>query len=225
MIITKNLQNDFDDQILTYHKIIDCIVDNKTTDVVFVVGSWVSQETENEKPLFKTNINVHYGQWTYEYYNAGIETVMAHPDWIGGGPVKPDASYIWNPLTLAWVPPAELPLDDLKVEKWEIIKSTRNTVEFGGFMWNGYQFQSTQMSVIRIGGQVQAAIISKMMTTPFSTEWTLMDNTTITLTSDNMIGVSSALNAHINYCHNRSAALRIQLDAAKSSLQISEVNW
>ena len=168
MIITKNLSNEIDDQILTYHKVIDCIISNKTNDVVFVVGSWVSQVYENDKPQAKTNIAVHYDLWSYEYYDAGAQTVMDHPDWHENGPARPDPTFIWNPLTLSWVPPSELPLDDLKIEKWKEIKIARNTAEFGGFVWNGFAFDSTQISVIRISAQVQSAIISKMTQTPYS---------------------------------------------------------
>lgn len=225
MIITKNLTNDFDDQILTYHKIIDCIVDEKSTDVVFVVGSWVSQENEIEKPLLKTNINVHYDQWSFEYYNIGPETVMGHPDWQGNGPPRPEPACTWNPITLDWVAPKPIPLDELKATKWNEIKVFRSATEFGGFEWNGYIFDSSQLSVVRIGAQSQAAIISKLMVTPYSIDWKLKDNSIVTLSNEEMISVSVALSNHMSFCHNKSTILRTELDAAESSLQISQVIW
>jgi len=123
------------------------------------------------------------------------------------------------------VPPSEIPLADLKLEKWDQIKYSRNLNEFGGFEWNGNRFNSSQISTIRINGQAQAAIVAKMTESPFSVTWTLANNKSIELTANEMISISMALATHVNFCHNRSTILRAQLELAESRQQISEVNW
>ena len=225
MIITKSIKNTIDDQILSYHEIVDCILNAKNSDVTLVVGSWVSELSKNEKPLLTTDIDVTYDKWLPEYYGTSSTTVMEHPEWNETGPKKPDPSYIWNPLSLEWVAPNAEPLDDLKTEKWNQIKLLRNIMEFGGFSWKNQIFDSGQLSLIRLGTTVQSAIISKITSVPFSINWTLKNNSVITCGADDIIAINAALLNHVNRCHQHSTSLRTQLDEAKSSMQISNINW
>ena len=225
MIITKDIKNSQDDQILSYHEVVSCILNQKSSDVTFVVGSWVAEQFKTEKPLLTTNIDVIYEEWLPEYYGIAATTIMQHPDWNETGPDKPDPSYIWNPLLLEWVAPGIEPIEELKIEKWDQIKLFRNMAEFGGFTWKDQVFDSGQLSLIRIGASVQQAIISKITSTAFSRNWTLKNNSVITCTSDDILSINEALTNHVDQCHAHSASLRVQLDAAKSSIQISNINW
>ena len=225
MIITKSITNSHDNQILTYHEVVSCILNGESSDVTFEVGSWVSEQYKSEKPSLITNIDVIYEEWLPEYYSISSTTVMEHPDWIETGPQKPDPSYMWNPLSLEWVAPNAEPLDDLKTEKWNQIKLFRNIIEFGGFSWKNQIFDSGQLSLIRLGTTVQSAIISKITSSPFSINWTLKNNSVITCSADDILAINDALLNHVNQCHQHSKSLRTRLDEAKSSMQISNINW
>jgi hypothetical protein len=64
-----------------------------------------------------------------------------------------------------------------------------------------------------------------MMSEDFTIDWTLLDNTVITLTAQEMIEVGQHLAAHVNACHVKSRQLRTQIDAAESIDAINLIEW
>lgn len=113
----------------------------------------------------------------------------------------------------------------LRERKWAEIKLARDAAEFGGFVWDGSTFDSDRESVQRIGLALQYAAMAKAAGLPASVDWTLADNTTRTLNADDMLGVGSAMTAHIGTQHAIARALRAQIDAAATPEEINNINW
>lgn len=116
-------------------------------------------------------------------------------------------------------------MKEISEAKWAEIKRKRSLQEFQGFFWHDLEFDSDPLSQQRIQGAVQLATLAKLTNQPFSIEWTLKDNSTRTLSADDMIAVGMALGAHINEQHVRARQLREQIEAATTPEQVQAVRW
>lgn len=117
-------------------------------------------------------------------------------------------------------------LESLKARKWAEIKSARGAQEAAGFTVEGVgTFDSDADSRARIVGAVTAAKIAQDAGQPYTIAWTLADNSTADLDAAGIIAVGSALLAHIDAIHQRSRALREQIDAAQTLQAIAAVHW
>ena len=90
-------------------------------------------------------------------------------------------------------------LDDLKAQKWTEIKSERDSLEFGGFEFEGNIYDSDQVSQSRIMGAAVAGV---------DQVWTLADNTTVELSASQLRQLYAALQAHIASVHERGRIAR-----------------
>ena len=124
---------------------------------------------------------------------------------------------------------ADAAVDDIetaRARKWADIKAERDRLECGGFDMPGIgRFDSDADSRARIVGAVTAAKIAQDAGQPYTIAWTLADNSTADLDAAGIIAVGFALLAHIDAIHQRSRALREQIDAAQDSQVISAICW
>jgi len=132
-------------------------------------------------------------------------------------PEKPSGAYVFNFSAELW----ELDLNLAKDLKWAEIKRSRASEEFGSFIWGTYTFQCDEVSQRRIQGAVQLAAIDPN----FTVDWTLLDNSVITLTSAQMIEVGQTLASHVNALHVKARGLRSDIDAATTEAEISAITW
>lgn len=130
---------------------------------------------------------------------------------------QPSPAHHFNYSTGQW----EFDLTDAKAQKWAEIKRERILYEFSTFDWGGHTFQCDDVSQRRIQGAVQLAVIDSA----FEIEWTLADNSAVTLSSQDMIAVGQALASHVNQGHVKSRQLRAQIDAATSEAEIEAIVW
>jgi hypothetical protein len=133
--------------------------------------------------------------------------------------LAPKKDLIFHYVTKEWVDPR--PLLKLKADQWELIKHARNDAEFGSFLWDGSLFDSDAISQQRIQGLVHIANLDPSMTV----DWTLADNTTRTLNSEQAILLGIALATHVNEQHVRARTLRMEIDSATSAEQVAAVVW
>lgn len=149
---------------------------------------------------------------------AGHSTVLLPPprstdywngsNWVSIGPA-PSPFKSFNYETKQWFDTRSL--EAVKDSKWEDIKYQRNKVEFGGFTYNGMEFDSDMLSQ----GRILAASIMNQPTT-----WTLANNLVVDLTAQDMQGVVQAMMTHVMSCHARS---RLARDNILSSTTIEEI--
>lgn len=123
------------------------------------------------------------------------------------------------------VPPESISLEDAKTLHWSEIKRQRSEIEYGGFVWDGSTFDSDETSRGRIQGAVSLALIAQGAGQPFSIDWTLADNTTRTLSGEEMIAVGLALGTHVATAFEIARQLREQIDAATTLQEVFAVVW
>lgn len=112
-----------------------------------------------------------------------------------------------------------------KIDKWQEIKRACDAAEFGGFDIGPYRFDSDQMSQIRINTAMQAALDARIAGDPFSIDWTLANDVTVTLTRTQVIAMGRALQSHVYAQHQRAIVLRAEIAAAISVAEVEAITW
>lgn len=128
---------------------------------------------------------------------------------------------VWDKTSESWV----CDVEGAKLSRWANIKQQREAAENGGFVWDGSRFDSTPISQSRIQGAVQLATLAKLTNQPFGIDWTLMDNSTRTLSGDDMIAVGQSLATHIDAQHVKARQLRERIEAATTPEQVDAILW
>lgn len=127
--------------------------------------------------------------------------------------LAPSPYHIYDEQVGDWVDPRSLA--DLQRQAWEHVKLARDAAEYGGFEWEGHVFDSDQISQARITGAVQLAV----MDAGFSIDWTLADNTAVTLSAAQMCAVGVALGMHVNAQHEHARSLREAINTPGITLE------
>lgn len=172
---------------------------------------------------------------------SGIRGAVDAPEWYTGQPVYRDAlgdvvAYTeaqaaakaarpayparWSNTEMQWQDLRTL--DDVRYVRVQAIKAARKVAEAGTFTVAGNTYQADEDSVRRL--QI-AAMAAQAGGAGWSTEWTLADNTTTTLTRAQMLAVVAGLFAHIRAQRDRASALRAQLDGALTVADVDAVSW
>lgn len=139
---------------------------------------------------------------------------------------KPSYIAIWSNDLMDWVDNTPiLSLNKHKQNKWEEIKFKRSEAEFSTFVWRIYEFDSDDISQSRIQGAVILAMQAQLAAQPFSIDWTLFDNSVITLSAVDMIEVGQALAIHVNTQHTIARQLRIALNQANTKEAVQAITW
>lgn len=155
------------------------------------------------------------GSLTVEY-DGGAETVPLA--------VRPDGAHqVFDADSRTWRDPRLL--QQVKDDKWEEIKTARDTAEYGGFVCNEKRYDSDSISQQRIIGSVSMAMLAAQGAQPFSIDWTLSDNTVATLDGAGMIAVGEALGTHVATQHATARTLRTQIELALERGEVAEIVW
>ena len=150
-------------------------------------------------------IKVDYVPPLSAYWDAELEVFVD----IGEPPSKFHA-FDYN--TKQWIDPRSI--DDIKAQKWAEIKAVRDQLEFGGFEFEGYTYDSDQVSQGRIMGAMIAGV---------DQVWTLADNTTVSLTASQLRQLYATLQAHIASVHERGRIARVAIEAASTKEDVERI--
>lgn len=131
--------------------------------------------------------------------------------WVPLPPTQNIYSF-FNYETKQWVDPRTL--DEIKTQKWAEIKTMRDQLEFGGFEHQGNIYDSDQVSQGRILGAVNLGV---------DQVWTLADNSTVYLNSDELVDLYAALQEHISNLHERSRIARGKIESAQTIQEVEAV--
>lgn len=85
------------------------------------------------------------------------------------------------------------------------------------------EFSADQDSKANVDGAAQAALMAKLGGQPFTINWSLHDDSEITLDADQMQEVGLALMAHINTAHTTARGYKDQVKAATTMVEIEAV--
>lgn len=112
-------------------------------------------------------------------------------------------------------------LEEIKGEQWQLIRKERNTREFGKLEYNGNLYDIDSVAQSRIQGAVQLVSLDNTQTL----EWTLADNTSVTLNATDVIGLAVALANHVNNCHSIARELRARIENAQTAEAVQQIQW
>lgn len=151
-----------------------------------------------------------------------------------GVAVRPQDGQAWETY-IAWlaaggvpdpyVPPAPPPetLQEAKARKRAEILRARDLQEYGTFTYDGKVFDADIKSTVRINGAFNLSQIGGGP--PFSVQWTLADNSVVTLNAAQVMGLGQTLGQHVQTVHAKGRALNAQIDAAATVDQVNAINW
>lgn len=131
--------------------------------------------------------------------------------WLSVG-IQPTPAHTIDKLNKLWRDARSL--DDIKSQKWTLLKQQRDAFEFGGFEFEGNIYDSDQVSQGRILGAVLAGLPQI---------WTLTNNTTVSLSAEQLKSLYAALQAHIASAHERGRIAREAIQAATTKEQIEAI--
>ena len=127
-------------------------------------------------------------------------------------PIQPSFNHIFDYDLKQWVDARSL--EDVKQQKWYEIKNLRDSLEFGGFEFEGGLYDSDQVSQGRIMGAASAGI---------DQTWTLADNTTVALSALQLQQLYAALQAHIASVHARGRIARQLIFEAETEEEVEAI--
>lgn len=120
---------------------------------------------------------------------------------------------------------AEAKFATAKEAKSQQVNRLRDEKEASGFPYLGKTFDSDERSASRIFGAVQAAQAAVAAGQPFVIDWTVQDNSVLTLDAQETIGMSVAMAQHANALHQHARALKAQVEAATTQDELDAVEW
>lgn len=97
---------------------------------------------------------------------------------------------------------------------WEQARDLRDVKIDAGAPTPFGAVDSDEQARSNVSGAALGALIAKSANAPYSVTWTMLDNSTQTLDADEMITMALAVLTHVNACHERARALRVQIETA-----------
>ena len=137
--------------------------------------------------------------------------------------VPPSADHIFDYTTKQWVDPRTL--DDHKSAKWKEIKCQRDVAEFATFTYNNMEFDGDLDAQRRLAAYISVSKSSIAAGQPFEAEFTLANNTNVTLTAQDFVGIELAKVQAVAATFNHASALRAQIDAATTVQEVEAITW
>lgn len=113
---------------------------------------------------------------------------------------------------------APVPLDERKAAMWQQVKARRASLtdDPGATVATpAGVVQSDSKSQQNILGLVQMAVLANISAQPFAADFTLADNTVVTLNASQMIGLGVAVGQHVQAVYAQATALRQVIEAAE----------
>lgn len=138
-------------------------------------------------------------------------------------PPQPNKYCIWDWTLHTWVDPRTL--QDYKDEKWSEIKRDRDAAINAPLSTPYGVFDADANSRANIANAVLYLQTLEQQGTPGTIDWTLADNTTITLNYAEMSSVGLLLGQRTNAAYDTGRALRTQIDAATTIAEVEAIHW
>ncbi len=129
-----------------------------------------------------------------------------------------------------WKMPERAPLDmrglaEAKMYARIRVNLARDRAEHAPFTCNGYLYDGDEKATARITGAVSLAMMAAMAGQPFTKDWTLADNTVITLDGPAMLAVGAALGTKVGAVFDTARDLQERIEAATTAAQADAITW
>lgn len=138
-------------------------------------------------------------------------------------PPKTQPYYTWDWNTHSWVDSRTL--QQVKDQKWEQIKRDRDAAINAPLSTPYGVFDADANSRANIANSVLYLQTLEQQGTPGTVDWTLADNTIITLNYAEMSEVGLLLGQRTNAAYDTGRALRAQIDAATTIAEVDAIHW
>jgi hypothetical protein len=136
-------------------------------------------------------------------------------------PIAPSDAHTFDYSTKTWV----LSTSEAIKFTWNRAKKYRELKLAGGFSWGTYTFDSDPNSQQLIQGATIAAQIAVTANLPFSKTWTLADNTTLVVNSNDMFLIAKALGDFIEKCYIAGQQFRNTIELATNTDEILALDY
>ncbi len=141
---------------------------------------------------------------------------------VVASPASPGNSYAWDWPSKSWV----LNLTVGQLAAWARIRAARDAAINAGVTYNGNVYDSDAKAQLRVTGAAtlaQLAIASG--NTAYSITWTLQNNSTVSLTAQQIIAMAQAVGTNYQTQFAKGQTLRAQIMAATTQAQLDAVVW
>lgn len=156
------------------------------------------------------------------------QTVQNHTHYIdNGAPVAfvpaPTPHHTFDWPTKQWLDPRTL--QDHKDTKWKSIKASREAAIDAPLVTAFGVFDSRAADRNNITDAVLMLQTLAALGTPTTIDFTLADNSTVLLTTAQMVTVGLLLGQKVQSAHARARAKRLAIDAASTLIQLEGITW
>lgn len=131
------------------------------------------------------------------------------------------AGLVWNHAAQDYQP--DLPA--ARVRQRALINAARDAAQDGGADTPSGRFDSAPRSREFLNGAALAATLAGMNSQPFTINWTLANNSVVTLDGPQIIAAGLAVAAWVDSVHQRAVVLKARIDAAETAAAISAIVW
>lgn len=119
----------------------------------------------------------------------------------------------------------DLPLEQVKAKKRAELNAEKRRRQLAGFEFNGGVFDSHRDAIENITQAAMAARYAIENGIDYTETWTLQDNTTMTLTAEEVLQMQVALTNHGRAMHLQCNQLKDTVDACQSGAEVKAVEW
>ena len=112
-----------------------------------------------------------------------------------------------------------------RVRQRALINAARDAAQDGGCDTPSGRFDSAPRSREFLNGAALAATLAGMNSQPFTINWTLANNSVVTLDGPQIIAAGLAVAAWVDSVHQRAVVLKSRIDAAETTAAISAIVW
>lgn len=112
-------------------------------------------------------------------------------------------------------------IEDLRADVWEAVREARDRAEWWGCSTPLGRADSDPDSQRKVAGAVQMAMIAQAAGAPFSIDWTMQDNSSVTHDASAMIVLGVAVGQHVAACHAIALAKRSAIEAAADTAALA----
>jgi hypothetical protein len=138
-------------------------------------------------------------------------------------PFRPSPEHTFNWTTKQWIDSRTL--TDVKATQWSAIKVAREAAITKPLVTPYGTFDATPGAQKSITDAVLMLQTLESMGTPETIDFTLADNTTATLTTQQMVHVGLLLGAQTQTAYTVGRGLRAQIEAATSIADVEAITW
>jgi hypothetical protein len=166
--------------------------------------------------------NTPIGATSVEGYPPDINSYRLNNTWVTK-PIQPSHIHTWNKTTKVWEDARTI--DEIRNLKWEQIKQWRATAIATNLTTPYGIFQCRDEDRQNI---IDSVLLANNLTTlglPVAIEWTLADNSIVTLDQTQMVTVGLLLGQQVQTAHARARVLRIAKDTATTISEIEALTW